>query len=298
METHFGLAYVWHQGDWVIRGTALALLGMSIATWVVIVLKALHLRQLRARAQLLESFWHSKDFAEGLNKLGPDGHNPFYLLALQGREATSHILHLDGTPTRQLHDNLDVSDWVTRSLRNALDDSSARLQSGLAILASIGSTAPYVGLFGTVWKIYHALVGIGAGGGATIDQVAGPIGAVLIMTALGLAVAIPAVLGYNALLRGNKAILHRLNRFAHDLHAYFVTGHRDDEHDQQHQHHVDERDHVDLAVQFALVGLEVGWGGHGACALGQCGQAGPAAGAEEGAAAPGRFEATRCPVTK
>jgi len=139
METHFGLAYVWHQGDWVIRGTALALLGMSIATWVVIVLKALHLRQLRARAQLLESFWHSKDFAEGLNKLGPDGHNPFYLLALQGREATSHILHLDGTPTRQLHDNLDVSDWVTRSLRNALDDSSARLQSGLAILASIGS---------------------------------------------------------------------------------------------------------------------------------------------------------------
>jgi len=226
METHFGLAYVWHQGDWVIRGTALALLGMSIATWVVIVLKALHLRQLRARAQLLENFWHSKDFAEGLNKLGPDGHNPFYLLALQGREATSHILHLDGTPTRQLHDNLDVSDWVTRSLRNALDDSSARLQSGLAILASIGSTAPYVGLFGTVWKIYHALVGIGAGGGATIDQVAGPIGAALIMTALGLVVAIPAVLGYNALLRGNKAILHRLNRFAHDLHAYFVTGHR------------------------------------------------------------------------
>jgi biopolymer transport protein ExbB len=93
-------------------------------------------------------------------------------------------------------------------------------------LASVGSTAPFVGLFGTVWGIYHALMGIGVSGQATLDQVAGPIGESLIMTALGLAVAIPAVLGYNALVRGNKSILTKLNRFAHDLHSYFVTGAR------------------------------------------------------------------------
>lgn len=226
METTFGLAHMWLQGDWVTRAVTIVLLAMSVATWVVIVLKALTLKRHRNQAREVDNFWHSKDFAEGLNKLGPQGDNPFYLLALQGREATSHILHLDGDAGRQLHDSLDVSDWVTRSLRNALDDFTARLQAGLAVLASIGSTAPFVGLFGTVWGIYHALLGIGASGTATIDQVAGPIGEALIMTALGLVVAIPAVLGYNALVRGNKGLLHKINRFANDLHAYFVTGAR------------------------------------------------------------------------
>jgi biopolymer transport protein ExbB len=226
MESQFGLSHVWSQGDWVTRIVAIILLGMSVTSWVVIVIKALNLRRHRGQARAVDNFWHSKDFAEGLNKLGPEGDNPFYLLALQGREATSHILHLDGEPPRQLHDSLDASEWVTRSLRNALDDITARLQAGLAVLASVGSTAPFVGLFGTVWGIYHALLGIGASGSATIDKVAGPIGEALIMTALGLVVAIPAVLGYNALVRGNKGLLHKLNRFAHDLHAYFVTGAR------------------------------------------------------------------------
>jgi biopolymer transport protein ExbB len=121
---------------------------------------------------------------------------------------------------------MSVSDWLTRSLRNSIDESTARLQSGLAVLASVGSTAPFVGLFGTVWGIYHALITISSAGQASIDKVAGPIGEALIMTALGLAVAIPAVLGYNALVRGNKSVLMKLNRFAHDLHAYFVTGAR------------------------------------------------------------------------
>jgi biopolymer transport protein ExbB len=119
-----------------------------------------------------------------------------------------------------------MSDWVTRSLRQTLDEFTAGLQSGMAVLASVGSTAPFVGLFGTVWGIYHALLSIGMAGQATIDKVAGPVGEALVMTALGLAVAIPAVLGYNALVRGNKGLLHKLNRFAHDLHAYFVTGAR------------------------------------------------------------------------
>lgn len=226
MQPDFGLAHVWQQGDWVIRSVAVILLLMSVASWIVILVKTMNLRRHRAQARAVDHFWHSKDFAEGLHKLGPLGDNPFYLLAVQGSEATRHILHLDGEPPRQLHDSLDASEWVTRALRNTIDDVTTRLQAGLAILASVGSTAPFVGLFGTVWGIYHALMGIGAAGSATIDKVAGPIGEALIMTALGLVVAIPAVLGYNALVRGNKAVLHRLNRFAHDLHAYFVTGAR------------------------------------------------------------------------
>lgn len=226
MDMQFGLSHVWHQGDWVIRTVAIILLVMSVSTWVVIALKTLTLRRHQAQARQVEAFWHSQDYAEGLNKLSPAENNPFHLLALQGREATSHILHLDGEPRRQLHDSLDISEWVTRSLRNTIDDVTTRLQSGMVILASVGSTAPYVGLFGTVWGIYHALLGMGSSGSATIDQVAGPIGEALIMTALGLVVAIPAVLGFNALVRGNKSLLHKLNRFAHDLHAYFVTGAR------------------------------------------------------------------------
>ena len=222
MDSQLGLINVWTQGDWVTKTVALLLLAMSLATWMVIIIKALDILRYKKLAARAEDFWHSEDFAAGLVKLGPDDSSPFRQLALAGREATAH--HRDTQV--QLHDTLDASDWITRCLRHSIDDSTARLQSGLAVLASVGSTAPFVGLFGTVWGIYHALLGIGAAGQATIDKVAGPIGEALIMTALGLAVAIPAVLGYNALVRGNKAVLTKLNRFAHDLHAYFVTGAR------------------------------------------------------------------------
>jgi biopolymer transport protein ExbB len=226
METTFGLGHVWQQGDWVIKTVAALLLLMSIASWTVIVKKALSLRRQLRNAQQIEGFWHSGDFAEGMSKLGVQADNAFYLLAAQGNHATSHIKHLDGETSKQLHDNLDVSEWVSRALRNAIDDSVTRLQSGLVVLASVGSTAPFIGLFGTVWGIYHALMGMASAGSATIDKVAGPIGEALIMTALGLVVAIPAVLAYNALVRGNKGLIHKLNRFAHDLHAYFLTGAR------------------------------------------------------------------------
>lgn len=222
MNSQLGLVNVWTQGDWVTKAVALVLLTMSLASWMVIVLKALDVLKYKKLAAGTEAFWHSEDLATGLTALGGDDSNPFRQVALAGREATAH----HSNTKVQLQDTLDMSDWVTRSLRNAIDDSTARLQSGLAILASVGSTAPFVGLFGTVWGIYHALLGIGAAGTATIDKVAGPIGEALIMTALGLAVAIPAVLGYNALVRGNKSVLTKLNRFAHDLHAYFVTGAR------------------------------------------------------------------------
>jgi len=221
MNAEFGLAHLWNQGDIVTKAVALMLLGMSLASWMVIIIKALDLRRYTRQSRSIESFWHSADFADGLSKLGTDPANPFRALALEGREAAAHH---NAQP--QLHDSLGASEWLTRAMRNSIDESTARLQSGLAVLASVGSTAPFVGLFGTVWGIYHALLAIGTAGQATIDKVAGPVGEALIMTALGLAVAIPAVLGYNALVRGNKGVLFRLNRFAHDLHAYFVTGAR------------------------------------------------------------------------
>lgn len=222
MQSHFGLVNLWSQGDLVTRLVALFLLAMSVASWMVIIVKALAITRYKKLTRNSNAFWHSENFAAGVAALGPVADNPLRMLALEGQEATAH--HRNTKP--QLHDTLDLSDWVTRCLKNSLDEFTARLQAGLAILASVGSTAPFVGLFGTVWGIYHALLSISASGDASIDHVAGPIGEALIMTALGLAVAIPAVLGYNALVRGNKAVLARLASFAHDLHAHFVTGAR------------------------------------------------------------------------
>ena len=218
----FGFSHIWLQGDWVARGILFLLLTMSLLSWGVIVLKALDVWRHKENARESERFWHSTSLAEGLAVLGQRPRNLFLQLALVGQEATEH----HQAAQKQLHDRLDISDWVTRSLRNSIDDHTSQMQNGLAVLASIGSTAPFVGLFGTVWGIYHALVSIGTHGNASIDAVAGPIGETLIMTALGLAVAIPAVLGYNALVRGNKFLIGRMNRFAHDLHAYYVTGAR------------------------------------------------------------------------
>ena len=222
MNVESGLMHVWTQGDWVTRSVFGVLLAMSLASWIVIAGKALGVVRAKRQAARVQGFWHSADMAEGLAKLGDDDANPFRQLAVEGREAAAH----HRATRAQLHDSLDVSDWITRALQGSIDATTARLQSGLAILASVGSTAPFVGLFGTVWGIYHALMKISSAGQASIDQVAGPIGEALIMTALGLAVAIPAVLGYNALVRGNKHILAKLGRFAHDLHAYHLTGAR------------------------------------------------------------------------
>ena len=218
-----GLSHLWSQGDLVIRATAIILLIMSVLSWIVILTKAWDLVRIKKMAHGAEKhFWHADHFDHALDTLGANGANPFRTLAITGREATQH--HHASQP--QLRDVLDISDWLTRSLKSAIDEAVGRMQSGLAVLASVGSTAPFVGLFGTVWGIYHALIGIGASGVPTIDKVAGPVGEALIMTAFGLAVAIPAVLSYNALSRGNKGVISKLNRFAHDLHAYFVTGAR------------------------------------------------------------------------
>jgi biopolymer transport protein ExbB len=222
---NYGLAHVWLQGDFVTRGIVLMLLVMSVMSWTVIVLKGWQLFRLKRLTRNAElEFWHSDDFADGVKKLRDVGSapqdNPYLALALSGQEAADH--HHQSQP--HLHDRMDISDWVTRCLKSTMDECVAKTQSGLAILASIGSTSPFVGLFGTVWGIYHALLVIGATGQTSIDAVAGPVGESLIMTAFGLFVAIPAVLGYNALTRSNKHLIAKYNRFAHGLHAYFVTG--------------------------------------------------------------------------
>jgi biopolymer transport protein ExbB len=222
---NYGLAHVWAQGDFVTRGIAITLVVMSVLSWTVIVVKGLNVLRLKRLTKNAEqAFWHSDDFADGIKKLGGNSSNtqdnPFLALALSGQDAADH--HHQTQP--HLHDRMDVSDWITRCLKDTMDEGVGRMQSGLAVLASIGSTAPFVGLFGTVWGIYHALLTIGATGQTSIDQVAGPVGESLIMTAFGLFVAIPAVLGFNALTRSNKAIVTKLNRFAHGLHAFFVTG--------------------------------------------------------------------------
>ncbi len=221
----FGLAHLWAQSDLLIRAVALILLVMSVTSWYLILVRSL--RQLRARrhADAVEAFWAAPDLDAGLGRLrtqAPD--SPFEALAQQGAAAAEHVRR--HTERDTLGGRLDADEVITRALRKSIALSTSALESGLTVLASIGSTAPFVGLFGTVWGIYHALVNISASGMATLDKVAGPVGEALIMTAFGLFVAIPAVLAYNAITRANRVELSELDAFAHDLHAWFSTGAR------------------------------------------------------------------------
>jgi biopolymer transport protein ExbB len=224
MNEQLGLLHMLQSGGIVITLTAITLLTMSIISWTVIIAKGVGVQRAKKQAAAVQNFWHSTDLEHGLQALDTEKGqaNPFKQLAIEGQSAMQHHRHSD----KQLHDSLDLSDWMTGSLSNAIDDAKGRLSQGLALLASIGSTAPFVGLFGTVWGIYHALLTISDAGSAGLDKVAGPVGEALIMTAFGLVVAIPAVLGYNALVRGNAFIVGKLNRFAYDLHAFYVTGNR------------------------------------------------------------------------
>jgi biopolymer transport protein ExbB len=218
VENPYGLGALWAQGDFVAKGTLIILVIMSLYSWYIILMKAWDQRKLAQSAKLAEQkFWTAGSIKEAVERL-PKG-DTFRLIAEDGMRAASHH---EG----RLTDRIDLHEWVTMSLQRSLDQVNTVLTSGLGVLATVGSTAPFVGLFGTVWGIYHALVAIGVSGQASIDRVAGPVGEALIMTAIGLAVAVPAVMGYNWHLRRNKAVQESLRNFTGDLHALLVSGAR------------------------------------------------------------------------
>jgi biopolymer transport protein ExbB len=216
----YGLAALWSSGDIIARSVLVLLLIMSLASWYVMLTKLWDQRKLKQSARVAEKqFWTAPSIKDGVERLkkGDD----FRAVAEDGLRAASHH---DG----RLTDRIDLNEWITMSLQRAVDGVNSRLNNGLGLLATVGSTAPFVGLFGTVWGILNALVGIGIAGQASIDKVAGPVGEALIMTAIGLFVAVPAVMGYNWLLGRNKLLQDALRNFASDLHAYLVSGARVD----------------------------------------------------------------------
>jgi biopolymer transport protein ExbB len=214
----YGLGALWAAGDFVARGTLGILLIMSIGSWYVIVTKLVEQMMLARHARAAErEFWRAPGIREGVERLGAK--SAFRAIAEEGLGAVEQR-------AGGLTGEIDPQAWITLSLQHAADAVSNRLQRGLAFLATVGSTAPFVGLFGTVWGIYHALTEIGIAGQASIDKVAGPVGEALIMTAMGLAVAVPAVLGYNWLIRRNKVLLDRVRNFAADLEALLAGGGR------------------------------------------------------------------------
>ena len=215
LNPNLGFAHYWAQGDAITHSVAYLLLLMSIASWYYILSKAWASWRIRRSATAVEHFWDAPSMEDAITALShADTEQVYAPLASHAVEAVSVKAN-----SASLNASVDPGELVTRTLRQQINRVSSRLESGLTLLASVGSTAPFVGLFGTVWGIYHALVAIGATGQATIDKVAGPVGEALIMTAAGLAVAIPALLAYNALVRVQREILLRLEGFAHDLQA-------------------------------------------------------------------------------
>ena len=212
-ENPYGLSALWGQGDAVAKGTLLILVLMSMGSWYVIFTKFAEQAKLNKQAKAAQdSFWSANTVAQGKDTL--EEGSAFRFIAEKGLEGASKHTGLLGA--------VDFNEWVTMSIQRAIGNVQSRMQDGLAVLATVGSTAPFVGLFGTVWGIYHALVKIGMSGQASIDKVAGPVGEALIMTAIGLAVAVPAVLGYNFLVRRNKAVMEQVNAFGSDLHAVLL----------------------------------------------------------------------------
>ena len=211
-----GFADFWQQGDGVIRAVALLLLLMSVSAWVVILWKGWVLaRTRRGMARAVPAFWAAADLNAGSAALENFDSEDVLLPLLEAATASTQAGTLDASGKRESR--------LTRRLRDALHGVLQRLQFGQVLLASIGSTAPFVGLFGTVWGIYHALVSISAGGNITIEKVSGPVGEALIMTAAGLAVAIPAVLAYNIFGKQVGACEAELEGFAHDLREMLDT---------------------------------------------------------------------------
>ncbi len=214
IDNPYGLKAMWEHGDFVSKGTLFIMIFMSMGSWYILVTKLMQSFKLARQAKAARlNFFKAASLQDGLKVL--DDGSAFRFIAQTGMNAHEHH---EGTLT----EHIDRNTWVTMSVDRAVGEVQSRLQDGLAFLATVGSTAPFIGLFGTVWGIYHALTAIGIAGQASIDKVAGPVGEALIMTAIGLAVAVPAVLGYNWLVRRNKVALDAVRGFAADLHGVLM----------------------------------------------------------------------------
>lgn len=219
VENPYGIDALWRQGDFVAKGTLIILVIMSLGSWYIGVVKLIEQQRLiRDAKEVREKFWKAPSAAEGARLLGEN--SAYRFIADEGISAAEHH---EGT----LEEKIDLNNWVGMSLQRSIDTIAEKQQNGLAFLATVGSTAPFVGLFGTVWGIYHALTAIGIAGQASIDKVAGPVGEALIMTAIGLAVAVPAVLGYNWLVRRNKSAMASVRQFTSQLHMLLLAGRKE-----------------------------------------------------------------------
>jgi biopolymer transport protein ExbB len=218
VDNPYGLKAMWSEGDIVTRGNLIIMVIMSMASWYVIFSKLFEQRaMLKSAKSSADSFWKASSVKSGVSAL--EEGSAFRFIAEQGIKASDHH---EGT----MVESIDKHTWISMSVDRAVGSIQSRTQDGMAILATVGSTAPFVGLFGTVWGIYNALVKIGISGQASIDKVAGPVGEALIMTAIGLFVAVPAVMGYNWLIRRNKAVMDQTRAFAGDLHNVLLAGKR------------------------------------------------------------------------
>ncbi len=218
-----GFSHFLAQSDAVGRTLLVILVAMSVASWAIIVVKGLSLfvRRTRSRA-FLAYFWNASSLDAVAGEIATHGvRDPFSHLAAHAMQAQAHHAKYGAA---KLEEAGRSGDFVTRTIKKVLDEETTRLENGLAVLATVGATAPFVGLFGTVWGVYHALVAIGMSGAGTLDKVAGPVGEALIMTGLGLAVAIPAVVGYNWLTRSNRVVAAQLDAFAYELHTFVSMG--------------------------------------------------------------------------
>lgn len=211
VDNPYGIDALWKQGDFVSRGTLIILLIMSFGSWYILAIKLYEQYKLRQQAKhMQETFWAAGSIEQGIAGLSQEG--PFRYIAETAKDAV-------GKFQQSGSQEVDLNSWIIMTIQRAVDSVQARMQDGLSFLATVGSTAPFVGLFGTVWGIYHALTAIGISGQASIDKVAGPVGEALIMTAIGLAVAVPAVLSYNWLVRRNKLVMEDIRGFSSELHA-------------------------------------------------------------------------------
>ena len=220
-----GFDHLLQQLDFVGWVVLITLVVMSLMSWYWIIINFLKNTRLRGRGdKVTATFWETPNAQDAIRFMEEQPKSePFSKIALDAAQAAAHHQRHDGS---RLAESLNRSEFVDRALRQAVTRESMRLESGLTVLATVGSTAPFVGLLGTVWGIYRALIKIGASGDASISAVAGPVGEALIMTAIGLFVAIPAVLAYNFFVRLNRVTNNQFDTFAHDLHDFFATGAR------------------------------------------------------------------------